>query len=137
MRQMRTNLADRGVLIAPMRILLSVVLLLALGLGGCAASKSGLPPASPSTVGASGNQRLIITPDQSLVGRVVSVNENFRFVILNFPIGRLPFSDQRLNLYHRGIKTGEIRISGKPNDDNVAADILVGDAEVGDEAREN
>ena len=39
-------------------------------------------------------------------------------------------------LYRRGLKAGEIKITGPQLEDNVVADIVAGDAEAGDEVRD-
>jgi len=98
--------------------------------------------ASKQPVGAQGDQfgittskNLILTTEDSLVGKVALVNQGFRFVVLNFPVGHLPAPDQHLNLYRRGVKVGEVKVTSQQYDDNVVADISTGDAEVGDEAR--
>lgn len=120
--------------------MLSVLLLSALGVCGCAHNKADLPPAGASVsaqVNASSpDQKLIITPETGLVGRVVKVNPGARFVVLSFPVGHLPAQEQRLNLYRLGLKVGELRVTGPQLDDNVVADVLVGDAQVGDEVRD-
>jgi hypothetical protein len=76
-----------------------------------------------------------MTPDTRLVGKVTKVNVEGRFVVLTFPIGHLPALQQRLNLYRRGLKVGEVRVTGPQLDDNVVGDIVVGDAQAGDEVR--
>ncbi|MBI3192196.1 MAG: hypothetical protein HYZ36_05970, partial [Pedosphaera parvula] len=52
-------------------------------------------------------------------------------------LGRPPVVDQRVNLYRKGQKVGEVRISSQSRNNNFAADIMAGEARVGDEAREN
>jgi len=64
------------------------------------------------------------------------VNPGARFVVLSFPVGKLPAIDQRLNLYRAGLKIGEVKITGPQYDDNIVADLVVGDAEVGDQVRD-
>lgn len=64
------------------------------------------------------------------------VNNAARFVVLNYPLGHLPAANQHLNVYRRGLKVGEIKITNLQNDDNVVADLLAGECEIGDEARE-
>jgi len=81
-------------------------------------------------------QQLIVTPDQSLFGKVVSVNASLRFAVLNFPIGHFPAQDQIMAVYHGNLKVGEVKITGPQRDDNVVADLAAGDAEAGDEVRE-
>jgi len=40
-----------------------------------------------------------------------------------------------MNLYRGGLKVGEVKITGPQDDDNIVADLLTGDSEVGDQAR--
>ena len=77
-----------------------VILLItsAILLSGCASKKP---------VGAQGNQfgittskNLIVTPDDSLVGKVAMVNQGFRFVVLNFL--NLPFFSPPFSNFHQG-----------------------------------
>ena len=98
----------------------------------------GMTGASVGAVAAAGHtpvQKLIVTPENVLVGKVARVHEGGRFAVLNFPIGQLPAMDQRLDLYRGGLKTGEVRVAGPQRDDDVVADIVSGDAQVGDEVR--
>ncbi len=81
-------------------------------------------------------QKLIVTPENGLVGKVEMVNQNARYVVLSFPIGHLPVMEQRLSVYRRGLKIGEVKVSGPQIEDNVVADIVAGDSEPGDEVRE-
>jgi len=128
-----------------MKSLLSVLLLVALAFTACARRKRSAPQADTTAESSMFssfpetrrlNQKLIVTPENGLMGRVAMVNPDGHFVILNFPVGQVPAVDQRLNLYRRGLKVGEVKVSGPQQDDNVAADILAGDSEVGDEVRE-
>ena len=102
---------------------------------GCAGHKSSLASSADSSVIRSGNQKLIVTPETAPAGRVVKVNQAGRFVVLNYPVGRLPALEMRLGLYRRGLKVAEVRIAGPQYDDNIVADVLEGEAELGDEAR--
>lgn len=104
-------------------------------LAGCAGSKRNALPSS-STSGDKAT-RLIITPDGMPIGRVVFFNEQGRFVVLQFPVGQMPKLETRLNVYRGGLKVGEIKVSGPQSNDNIIADILNGEALVGDEARPN
>ena len=81
-------------------------------------------------------QKLIVTPETGLSGKVVKVNTSGRFVVLNFPIGHLPALDQRLVVYHQGLKVADVKISGPQLDDNIVGDLVAGTAEVGDDVRE-
>ena len=111
---------------------------------GCAGKKPAASPpgGSGSLVGDGGsthspgaNPKLIVTPENAIVGKVVRVNLEARFVVVNFPIGRLPAKDQRLSLFRHGLKVAEIVITGPQIDDNVVADVVTGEFQVGDEAR--
>jgi hypothetical protein len=78
----------------------------------------------------------IVTPDYSLAGKVVSYNDTGRFVVLNFPAGRMPKMDQHLFLYRAGLKVAEVSVTGPQSDDNTVADLVSGDAQTGDEVRD-
>jgi hypothetical protein len=71
------------------------------------------------------------------VGRVVFFNEQGRFVVLQFPVGRMATLETRLNVYRFGLKVGEVKVTGPQSNDNIIADIVNGEARVGDEARPN
>jgi hypothetical protein len=129
-----------------MRNLILVTLLCGVAASGCiwkkkasqpAAAAAPQPtfapvPAQPSTSA----QKLIVTPETGLAGKVVTVNASGHFVVLGFPVGHLPAMEQHLMLYRHGLKTGEVKITGPQMEDNVVADIVAGDAEAGDEARD-
>jgi hypothetical protein len=101
---------------------------------GGSASFSDVPKGSSSSTTLPGN-KLIMTPDTSLRGKVARVNLEGRFVIMTFPIGHLPRLEQRLDVYRGGLKVGEIRVTGPQLDDSVVGDIAAGDAQSGDEIR--
>jgi len=119
---------------------------------GCARTKSktaksaGKPqPASvadtghtaPGAASAGKPGTLIVTPDTTLTGKVVRANADLRYVVLNFPIGRLPSPAQTLFVYRNGLKVGEVRIDDRwRRDDNVVADVIAGEVQAGDEARD-
>jgi len=81
-------------------------------------------------------QKMIVTPANGLMGHVAYVNTGGRFVVLNFPVGRLPALNQHLTIYRKGMKVGEVKITALQNDDNLVADLLTGNSEVGDQVRE-
>jgi hypothetical protein len=81
-------------------------------------------------------QKLIVTPETGLVGKVETANQNLRYVVLSFPIGHLPAMEQRLNVYRHGLKVGEVKVTGPQIEDNVVADIVEGDSGPGDEVRD-
>jgi hypothetical protein len=81
-------------------------------------------------------QKLIVTPETGLVGKVETANQSLRYVVLSFPIGHLPAIEQRLNVYRHGLKVGEVKVTGPQIEDNVVADIVEGDSGPGDEVRD-
>ena len=92
--------------------------------------------ASPATPAAVAPQP-IVTPDNSLTARVVSYNAAGRFVVLGFPVGQMPKLEQGLFLYREGMKVGEVKIdSSKQYDNFIVADLVTGEAQVGDEVRD-
>ena len=118
-----------------------VALLAVFGSAGCFFGKhkeQGPPPSvdltAPATTPATSNT-FLVTPDQSVNGRVTSVNEKLQFVVLTFPLGQLPPMDSRMNVFRKGAIVGEIKITGPQRDDNSVADIVFGDAQKGDEVR--
>lgn len=119
-----------------MQVLMLVLVLCALAVSGCASK----PPASssPAAAGAAqnikpdGSKKPIVTAETSLSGKVVNVNLSGRFVVLNFPPGRMPQLEQHLNLYRKGLKVGEVSISGPQYDDDIVADLVAGQAQAGD-----
>lgn len=102
----------------------------------CAVALLGVSCATNQSAG-SAKSAPIVTPDTTLVGKVVAVNLASRYVIANFPVGRLPAPSQPLNVYRNGLKVGEVRVDTRwRRDDNVAADITVGEVQVGDEVKD-
>jgi len=79
---------------------------------------------------------MIVAPDSSLVAKVVHYNSDGRFVVLSFPVGQMPKMDQTLFLYRSGLKVAEIKINGWQQDNLVVADVISGEAQNGDEVRD-
>lgn len=124
--------------------MLSCLLLGGLVLAGCARSGGTRMPANPGSLAGAvtahqppADGKLIVTAEPMLVGKVVRVNENARFAVLNFPVGTMPAVQQRLNVYRRGLKVGEVKVTGPQQDDNTVADVVNGEVQVGDELRAN
>ena len=90
-----------------------------------------LAPATPSAA-----LNPIVTPDSSLTAKVASYNATGRFVVLSFPVGHLPGTDQTLFLYREGLKVGEVKVTGPQRDNDTVADLVTGTAQVGDEVRD-
>jgi len=81
-------------------------------------------------------RQTIVTPDNSLVAKVLSVNAVGRFVVLNFPEGRVPKLEQHLFLYRGGLKTAEVKVVGPQQETSIVADIISGEAQPGDTVRD-
>lgn len=69
------------------------------------------------------------------MGKIALVNAQLRYVILDFGTARLPKSGQRFAIYRAAEKVGQIRTSNEASGTNVAADIILGELQVGDEVR--
>ncbi len=106
------------------------MLLGALTLSGCAKKKVADGSRPQPRTGAR-----TTAPESTLIGKVVGVNAPGRFVVLNFPLGRMPSPDRHLNLYRHGQMVGEVKVTGPQREDNTVADLVAGEAEVGDDAR--
>ena len=116
---------------------LGFCLALAVGLASAGCSHPGHGPLAPVSTPAKGvtesspgGEKLVVTLQTGLEGKVASVNG--RYVVLNFPVGSLPALDQKLYVYHLGLKTAELRVSGPQLDDTIVADVLSGQVSVGD-----
>jgi hypothetical protein len=99
---------------------------------GCAAQNEPFSPTFATNV----TPAMIVTPDNSIAGKVVLYNSGGRFMVLNFPAGQMPKMDQILFLYRAGLKTAEVKITGPQGYGNIVADLLTGDAQAGDEVRD-
>ena len=81
------------------------------------------------------NKPAIVTPNTSLAAKVVAANEVGRFVIVNFPADQVPKLQQSLFLYRAGLKVAEVKVTGPQSENNIVADLVSGDAKVGDSVR--
>ena len=68
-------------------------------------------------------------------GRIVVVRPLSRFVVIDFGIDNLPPLGQEMAVYRNGVRVGTVRISGPSMGSMIVADVLAGDARVGDEVR--
>ncbi len=101
------------------------------GANGTATIEAGSP-----TDNAQSGEPLIVTPDLTLMGRVSVYNEAGRFVVLDFPIGRLPANEQLLFVFRQGLKVGEVKVTGPQRDHITVGDLISGEARKGDEVRD-
>ena len=112
-------------------------------LAGCTQTKgavrgSGAANSAPARAASSSPApppKSVVLPEETLTGRVIMVNPSARFVVLSFPLGQMPASEQRFGVYRAGLKVGEVKISGPQRDDSIVADIRAGDCQTGDEVR--
>jgi len=122
------------------------LLLATLALAGCSArppaeqSTFGLrhvPPPGAATVNRTNATPITVTPAPDTVyGKVVHVNPTARFVVLTYPLGKLPPIEKRLSVYRNGMKVAELKVTGPARDQNTVADITAGETQSGDEARD-
>jgi len=77
-----------------------------------------------------------MTLDSSLTATVLRVNASARYVVLNFPDGRMPKLNQHLFLYRNGLKTAEVNVVGPQEETSIVADLVSGDAQKGDSVRD-
>jgi hypothetical protein len=97
--------------------------------GGCRGGrKSGR-----GTAGTNGTPGL--RPIDASVGRVIQVNEQLRFAVLDYTLSRMPPPGTRLVLYRSTNRVGVVRLSGWRNVATVAADFVDGVPLPGDLAR--
>ena len=94
---------------------------------GCARGKAARQDGSSTS--------LLVTPEAALVGKVIRFNPEARFVVVNFPIGRMPAVERRMSVYRGGLKVGEVKITGPQREDNIVGDLVAGEAKTGDEIR--
>jgi PBP1b-binding outer membrane lipoprotein LpoB len=104
----------------------------ALLLAGCMHHKPASHPAPPVS---SPQPKPVIKPDLRTAGHVAMVNTEGRFVVINFPSGAMPATGQRLNIYHNGLKTGEVTVTGPQRENDTVADITAGEVQLHDEVR--
>ena len=102
-------------------------------LSGCIWHKAAPVRSAPASAAAT---PAIVTPDNSLTARVYSYNSTGRFAILSFPFGKMPAMGQSLFLYRSGLKVAEVKIVGPQRDNNIVADLITGEAQAGDEVRD-
>ncbi len=99
---------------------------------GCASKKHGTSVVQPAQMVSTA----IVTPDVSLTAKVISVNAVGRFVVLNFPAGQLPKLQSTVFLYRAGLKVAEIKITGPQDGNNTVGDVISGEANAGDNVRD-
>lgn len=97
------------------------------------AEPAGRKPAPPASTNAPPAQQPALRPVIGVRGRVVMLNPQARFVVVDFGFGPAPRREQRLGVYRGLDRVGTIRVTGSPRGSLHAADILEGEARVRDE----
>jgi hypothetical protein len=115
---------------------LLVLLLAGIFAGGCANTDFNAAPKLDQKVGKIGATTAIVTPDNSLKAKVAVYNAVGRFVVLSVSAGPMPNPDQTLFLYRGGLKVAELKVTGPQSENNTVADLVTGDAQAGDEVRD-
>ena len=88
------------------------------------------PPTKPA------GATLLTSPSGGgLDGKLVMVDEAGRFAVINFPLGQMPDTNQALTVFRRGVKVGEVLVTGPQRDDSIVADVVSGELRVRDEVR--
>lgn len=105
----------------------------ALLIAGCASNQE---PKFAEVPGGPSPSNPVVKPANALTGKVVSYNRVGRFAVINFPVTQMAPVGQTLSLFRDGLKVGEVKITGPQKDDNIVADVMQGDAQVGDQVRE-
>ena len=75
-------------------------------------------------------------PAAAATGKVAHVNAAARFAVLTYGLGKVPPAEKRLSVYRAGMKVGELKVTGPQRDQNTVADITAGEAQPGDDVRE-
>jgi|ERR1041384_3649691 hypothetical protein len=121
---------------APMKILL-LALAVALVACGCSSTQRPAQPAAANPNPGAQPAVPTATPINVRSGKVASVNLGARFIVIDFSVGGVPAEGRTLGVYRGGQKVAEVKISGPVIGTNTAADILSGNAQVGDVVRED
>lgn len=114
--------------------LISLFVVLALGCKSTSSSPTDLEGLTEGVRRAS-TTKSAVSPAAPARGKVALVNAQLRYVILEFGMARVPSPGQRFAIFRESEKVGQIRISNETSGSNIAADIIMGDLQVGDEVR--
>ena len=90
------------------------------------------PPPAPAEV-----KYPLVTPISVTTARVVSTSPALRFVVMDFAFNPIPAAGRRFEVYRQGKRVGAVSVSGPARQNHVAADIVEGEVQPGDEARQD
>ena len=122
-------------MIPAMKLFVPTALVAAVLIAGCVKTGPGGPKKPVPEIAV--KDEPVIRPVTKPIGRISSVNPVSRFVVITYPSAALPKNEQRLGIYREGRKVGEVKVTGPERDTITAADLISGEAELGDEVREN
>lgn len=88
-----------------------------------------------SAAGAETNAVRTVPGLPPIPGRVHSVNPGLKFAVIDYSLGGTPAEGDRLTAWRGGQKVAELRVSGQSRGGYLAADIVSGAVEPGDEVR--
>ena len=107
---------------------------IAVVVGLCASGCENLSPAPPPPPKPEPPPPRFV-PLDGVVGRVQTVNERLRFVVLDYSLNQLPALGDRLDLVRGGQVVGELKETGPFRNASVVADIVSGSPQVEDVTR--
>lgn len=92
-------------------------------------------PSGDAGTGAETNAVRTVPGLPPIPGRVHSVNPGLKFAVIDYSLGGTPAEGDRLTAWRGGQKVAELRVSGQSRGGYLAADIVSGAVEPGDEVR--
>ena len=99
------------------------------------ATKHRATSTEPTTTLTVTNGNQVISLANASTGKVISVNADSRFVVLDYSLSTMPAIGNQLSIYRQGLKVGVATVSGPVINNNLVADLTKGEAQPGDEAR--
>jgi hypothetical protein len=93
------------------------------------------PSAGPAATTNAPPEEPRIRPLDGSVGRVLTVNERLRFVVLDYSLYWLPSQGQLLSVERAGVEVAELKVNGPVRDTTISADIVRGEPQPGDRTR--
>lgn len=117
-----------------MRLVFQLIILIGL-CAGCSHLKPKHPHEAAGKTKSTQPAPIAVVPVEFPSGKIVSVNAELRYVVVDFGVGRAPTANEHLDIYRQSQKVGELKISQQSRSNLFAADIVAGDARVGDEVK--
>jgi hypothetical protein len=76
-----------------------------------------------------------LTPATQALGKIVLVNAGLRYVVIDVGVAGVPKVGERMQVFRGDERVGEVRISKESSGSDIAADIILGELQVGDQVR--